>query len=223
MTRTQLRASLLRRLGNRSDLTNADLDVWIDAGLLDLGTRRFTFRELESAASQAVSALGSIYPRPADAFAIQFLRDDTNKRLVRPWAGSFESFVQALQSATLNPGTADIATFFIERGANFLVTPPPTVGGFNWTVYYYAKPAMGADGSNSPNIDDYWHKGIELLAFKYAADDLGDDERADRAEREWNEWFGARDTPKRRSDRSQVPSAPIRPHGSWVRNTRTGV
>lgn len=224
MTRAQFRATLLRRLGrSSSELTNADLDQWIDAGLLDLGTRRFTFRELETSTTKVVEVLQAPYARPTDAFAIEFLIDDIHERIVRPWPGSFESFIAALQRATLHPGTADIATFFIERGTTFIVTPPPTVAGFSWGVYYYAKPAMGTDVTNTPNIDDYWHKGVELLAFKYAAADLGDDERSARAEQEWGEWFSARDTPKRASDRHQIPSAPIKMHSSWVRNRRTGI
>lgn len=222
MTRAQFRTTLLRRLGrSSSELANADLDQWIDAGLLDLGTRRFTFRELEKTGTGTTATIGIYtYARPADAFALEFLQDTTNNKILRRWPGSFTSFMQAkvLESTT----HTEPPVYFLERGAQFLVSKTPRVA-VSWIEHYYAKPAMGTDPANTPNIDDYWHKGVELLAFKYAAADLEDDERSARADAEWQEWFTTRDTPKRRSDRVQVPSTPIRMHPSWIRNPKTGI
>lgn len=227
MTRAQFRATLLRRLGRSStELSNADLDQWIDAGLLDLGTRRFTFRELETTGTIGPLVAGlAAYSRPADAFAITFIEDDANTQILYPWPGS----IQSLDQATLKHTSiaTDKPAFFKEYGAFVFLFPAPGSGhakiGLSLPTFYYQKPTMGTDPGNSPNIDAYWHKGVELLAFKYAAADLGDDERGARAEADWNEWFAVRDTPKRASSRHQIPSMPIRPHASWVRNSKTGV
>lgn len=224
-TRAQFRSALSRRLG-RTDMTNTDLDKWIDDGLLDLGTRRFTFRELEGVGSigPLVNSLAA-YTRPADAFAIQFIEDNFTRRTILQWPGS----MQALDQASFGHTTVadDKPAYFKEYGTLVILFPAPGSAhaglGQSITTFHYKKPSMGTDPANTPNIDDYWHKGIELLAFKYAAADLQDDERSARAEAEWQEWFTTRDTPKRHSDRVQIPTMPIRAHQSWVRNRKTGI
>lgn len=219
--RTALRAAIKRRLANRSDVTDADADRWLDDGLLDLATQRIHIRELESIGSAIPSQVGvAAYTIPAAAFAILYLVDTTNSRVLDRYPGTFESFLRAQQAES--PTTNDVPTHFIEFGAQFHVTLTPQVTTINWTPYVYTFPTFTSDASAVPGIPTFYHYGLELVAAQHGFRELGDEERAQIAEQEWIAWLQKRDSARRRTTRFNAPTRGIGPHPASI-NRRTGV
>ena len=219
--RTALRASLKRRLGNRSDITTADQDRWLDDGLVDLTTQRIHIRELEGSVAAIASQVGvSAYNIPATAFAIMYLVDTVNNRVLDRYPGTFENFLRAQQAES--PTSDDIPSHFIEFGSQFHVTLTPQVTTISWTPYVYKLATFTADTSAVPSIPAFYHYGLELIAAQHGFRELGDEERAQMAEQEWLSWLGKRDTARRHTTRFNAPTRGIGPHPASI-NRRTGV
>lgn len=221
MTRGDLRTLLTRRLAFRTDLTTADIDTYLDQGLLDLATLRMQLRSLEGTANPITSTVGTIsYPIPTGAppvFAILHLEDTVNKFVLYRFPGGMHDFLIAKQASQAN----GVPRFFIEFGPNFYVGPQPPDGTSIWSPYIYNRPSMGSDPSNSPNIESELHYGVALLAAEHAFRDIGDEERANNCATEFQGWLSGRDTPRRMTARFDRPAGGVRPNYHW-RDMRTG-
>jgi hypothetical protein len=216
-TRTVLRADLLYRLGNRTELTTTQLDNWLNDGLLDLCTKRIHLRSLETVADPfTTTANDTSAPLPANAFSLMYVEDQTNKFNLYRWPGEWWEYLWARQNASPGP-----PKYFIEYGGNRFWYPQVD-GAYSIVDYFYARPTFGANPGDSPNIETEWHYAIELIAAIHAFRDTGDLERSQSAETEFQAWLAQRDTPTRRTRRMTIPSHGVRPHPSY-RNRRTGV
>ena len=219
-TRSQLRTALTRRLGNRTEFSDADKDKWLDDGLLDLCTRRITLRSLERIGSPVSSQVGiANYPRPTDAFALHYLVDTGNSKVLDAFEGTFEAYLKAIQQE--QPTASTIPTHFAEWGNNFYVFNTPQVATITWTPYYYARPSMGTGANDSPDIEVEWHYPIEIIASQHAFKAIGDEERANAASQEFDQWLLQRDTNRRNTARQKSPLRGVRPLST--RSSRTGV
>lgn len=212
-----MRADLLYRLGNRTELTTTQLDQWLNDGLLDLCTKRVHLRSLESTSDPYSTSANEISRAlPATAFSIIEVEDQTNKFVLSRFPGGWREYLWARQKAP-----AGKPVYFIEFGGSRFWYPQVDAT-YSMTDYFYARPTFGANPADSPNIETEWHYGIELVAAEHAFRDIGDLERAQGATQEFNTWLAGRDTPTRRSHRTTVPMHGIRPHPAY-RNRRTGI
>ena len=221
LTRTTGRASLRRWLGNRTDLVDADYDLFLNDGLFDLTTRRIHFQSLEKVGASITSVLNQPnYPSPADAFAILHIEDTTNDRVLDRFPGGFEDFLRGRQnqvSAVGNPPTE-----FIEYGSQLWFGPMPPVAGIVWAPFYYQRATWAADGTATPGIEEEWHQAVLMIARIHAAQEAGDAGRLQLAEAEWQAWLAQRDTARRMQRRHNIPAGGVRPHPNMV-DRRWGV
>ena len=172
-TRTQARASLKRWLGNRTDLTDADYDLYANDALFDLTTRRVHLQSLEKVGSTIAATLGQHnYPAPTGSFAILHLEDTTNKRTLDRYPGGFEEFLRAKQNQTQSANNPP--TQFIEYGNEFWVGPAPPGAVILWIPYYYSRAVWAAEASAVPGVEEEWHHAVLLLARVHAAQELGE-------------------------------------------------
>lgn len=225
MTRTQLRDLVKRRLGSRTEVTDAFADLYIDQGLLDLATKRVRLASLEAVGTPVMSAVGiGSYSRPTvdgvPVFAILHLEDTVNKRVLTRFEGGFNEYVQAKANETAD--TSAIPSRFVEFGASFFVFPTPQVATISWTPYVYKRPFLDAAAGASPNIETEWHYPIVFFATAVGFRDLGDEARAQEAMTAFDAWIAGRDTPQRAQARNTWPSAGAKPHPAWTRS-RLGV
>ncbi len=219
-TRAQLRLALTRRLGGRTEFSDIDKDKWLDDGLLDLCTRRVTLRSLERIGTPITSiATVASYLRPADAFAMHYLVDTVNTKVIDRFEGTFEAYLKAVQ--TEMPTVDTVPTHFAEWGDKFFMFNTPQVATISWTPYYYARPEMLAAAESIPDIEVEWHYPIEIIAAAHAFKDIGDEERSASAIAEWTAWHNERDTNRRQSQRRNSPLRGVRPLSG--RSPRTGV
>jgi hypothetical protein len=221
-TRLQVRTAVRRRIGNRpvSEFSDADLDKWLDDGLLDFATRRVHLRSLEALETPVVSAVGvSAYAIPITVFSVHYLEDTANTRILRRFPGGFSEYLESKQNAS-----DGVPSQFVEYGSNFYVGPdiPQASDAPTWQPYVYNRPTWGPADGNSPDIEAEMHYGVELVATMHGFREIGDEERATEVENELNAWLNPRDTPRRQSARFERPQAGIRP-SAGLRSRRTGV
>jgi hypothetical protein len=219
-TRAQLRTALSRRLGNRGEFTDTDKDKWIDDGLLDLCTRRVTLRSLERIGTPVASQVGiADYARPPDAFALHYLVDTGNNKVLDHFEGTFEAYLKATMSEM--PTVDTVPTHFAEWGPKFYIFNTPQVNTITWTPYYYARPSLGTGANDIPDIEVEWHYPIEIIAAAHAFKDIGDEERSNASSTEFDQWLLQRDTNRRNTARQKSPLRGVRPLST--RSSRTGV
>lgn len=221
--RSIARTELNRRIGMRSpsEFTNSDLDTWLNDALVDMTTRRIQLRSLERVGTAITSVIDQpSYAIPVGAFSMLYLEDTVNKKMLTRFVGTFEEYLKAKQNEA--PTVTTIPAQFVEYGPSFYIFETPKVNTISWTPYFYARPTWAASDVAVPDIEEEWHKPIVILAAKQAFKDIGDEERSTLANGEWNEWLAQRDTPTRMTNRFNVPTRPIRPHGA-AHNRVTGV
>lgn len=221
-TRVQVRTAVRRRIGNRptTEFSDADLDKWLDDGLLDFATRRVHLRSLEALDTPVVASVGvSSYAIPSTVFSILYLEDTANSRVLRRFPGSFSDFLEASQNADNG-----IPSQFIEFGTNFYVGPeiPQASDLPTWQPYVYNRPTWAAPDASLPNIESEMHYGVELIATIHGFREIGDEERAAVTEQEFQAWLGQRDTPRRQTARFERPVRGVMPHPGY-HDRRTGV
>jgi hypothetical protein len=215
-TRLQMRTALKRRIP-RTDIVDADFDKYINDGLLDLCTTRVWLRSLEYQGSAVATTVGGTqYPLETTFFALTFVEDTTNKRVLERFDGGFREFLDAKQNAQNGKPTR-----FVEFGSNFYILDPPDAI-ITLVPYGYRRPLLASGDSSTPNIEEEWHYAIELVAAEHVFRDLGDEERAAAASQEFDKWLVKRDTPVRHAARHNNPAKLLRIHGSYI-NRRTGV
>jgi len=219
MNRNEARIRLAQRLGNRGDVTAALIDPWLNEALVELTTRRVEIQELQGTSNVITSQVGVTgYSRPADAFAVRYLEETTQDRLLDRFPGGFEDFLREKQNSTNAEPTR-----FGEWGNQILLLPPPDLATYSYTPYVYKLATWGSAAGDSPTIGTAWHRGILLLAEMIAFQDMGDDERASKAQQEFEVWLGQRDTSMRQMRRFNVPTRGVQPAGATMRDPRTGV
>lgn len=78
--RSTFRTNLTYALGNRSDLTNARLDAWLNEALLDMSSK-IRIRNLEVRdTTQVLSTLSNRLPLPATVLVPLHIRNTTQDR-----------------------------------------------------------------------------------------------------------------------------------------------
>lgn len=221
-----LRASLKKMTGSRTDdFSDADFDVFLADGLLDLGTRRIEIQSLMTVgtpiASVAMQASYDISLANADTYVIRYLDDTTNSKIVDYWDGTFEDYLRAKNNE--NPDATTVPDKFIVYGNKFYVFQTPQVATISWTPYIYLRAKfVGSGDAAIPNVGEEWHDAIKILAKKRTFIELGDDERSANAEQEFIAWLSLRDTPRRMQKRYKATTRGVRPHPSLV-HSRLGV
>jgi hypothetical protein len=217
MTRAQARASLARWLGNRTELVDSDYDMFLDDGLADLTTRRYSLYSLEKVGATITSvASQASYAKPADAFTIMYIEDTTNQRVLRRFGGEFTEYLDSKQSA-VSADSGNPPTNFIEYGNQFFVGPTiPVDGSIVWVPYYYQRASWGSGLTDEPAIEKEWHYPTLLVARIHAAQELSDPVRLQLAHADLDEWLGLRDTAKRMARRIDVPVGGVKPHAAWI-------
>lgn len=219
-TRLEMRTDVKKRLGNRTDVTDADIDKWLNDALLDLTTRRVHIDELEKSGGITTQVGVTAYSYPSNkTFAILYVYDPSEKRILNRWDGTYESYLRAHGAHESN--SDDIPTHHIQYGGMINLFPTPQdVRGI--VIYFYSLPTLGAGDSAEPDINPEWHYPVEILAAKHGHHVLGDDIRADKEEQRWNEWLQQRDSSRRLRTRFNVPTKGIGLSPA-ARNRRTGV
>jgi len=224
--RVTLRNSLKKMTGSRTDdFTDAEFDVFLADGLLDLGTRRLEIRQLQAVGTPIASVIGaasySVSLASPDTFTINYLVDTVNKKVIDYWDGTFEDFLRAQQNEM--PTVETVPDKFIVYGTKLYVFQTPQVNTISWLPYIYKRARfVGSGDAAVPNVEEEWHDAIKILAKKRTFVELGDDERAANAENEFMAWVNLRDTPNRQQKRYKATTRGVRPHPSMVQS-RLGV
>lgn len=198
LTRESLKTRLLLRLGGRTDVDDL-INTWGDEGLINLCSRRLEIRSLQAVGTPITTSPGSAtIAIPSNAFAVRFLEDVTNDRVYRRFDGGMFEFLQAKQSAG-----QEVPAQFIEDGNLIYMLPIPN-GVFTINPYIYTRATWGTDPASQPSIEQEWHHGVLLLSAMVAFEDLGDEERTAAAKAEFEMWLAERDTPVRRTQRTNI-------------------
>lgn len=243
MTRAQLRDKFFLRMGRRSEVSDVTVqDGYLDNGLLDLATRRYSLRSLMVGPIQSLNPTNATesYTIPNDSdgrplFAIMHIvqhdsdgatsgKGGTNTRRLLPWEGSIELMFDALARRVISDSDAPVR-FAMFNSTTFFVYPSPgavAVSTLTWDIYGYRRPFMGPNPNDAPDLDLEWHYPIALVAAIQAFRDLGDEERAAGVEQELTMWYAQRDSAPRIERRFSRQRGGARPHPSYF-NRKTGV
>jgi hypothetical protein len=176
-------------------------------------------QELQGVGTTFTSQVGITgYARPATAFAVRYLEETTQGRILTRFPGGFEEFLRAKQGATNGEPSQ-----FTEWGAQVLLLPPPDLATYSYTPYIYNLATWGSAAGDSPSIRSVWDRGILLLAEMIAFQEMGDDERATAVQQEFEVWLSQRDTAVRQARRFTALTRGIQPASATMRDSRTGV
>ncbi len=166
--RSTLRTRLKYRMSNRSDLTNAQLDAWLDAGLLDL-VSRIRSRQQESIDTSLTFSVGSnTLTMPSTMIAVLDIRNTT---LDQPLDYTEWTKYRKLKIVSGTPRVWSVwgTTLHFDK----LATAANALSLFGITTPSWA----AADGSLPP-VDDQLEYGIELLAAAHGFRDIGEEGKA---------------------------------------------
>lgn len=166
--RSTLRTRLKYRMSNRSDLTNAQLDDWLNGGLLDLCSR-IRVRQLEGIDTSKVFTIGSnTLTMPTTMIAVLDIRNTT---LDQPLDYTEWTRYRKLKITSGTPRIWAVwgTTLHFDKNA----TAADALSMFGILVPVWA----AADGSLPP-VDDQLEYGIELLAAAHGFRDIGEEAKA---------------------------------------------
>lgn len=167
-----MRTNLKFRLANRTDITNAQLDTWLNEGLLDLATR-VRVRQLETEDATKVLVAGAhTVTMPTNMIAALDIRNATQNipMLYIEWTK-----LRQIRIVTGTPRQWSVwgGTIYLDKDAS---------AADSLNIFGIIRPSWGAGDAATPGIDDELEYGIYLLAAKHAWVDLGDIDRANMIE-----------------------------------------
>jgi hypothetical protein len=166
--RSTMRTRLKYRMSNRSDLTNAQLDAWLDAGLLDL-TSRIRSRQQESTDATKTFTIGAnTVTMPTTMIAVLDIRNTT---LDQPLDYTEWTKYRKLKITSGTPRIWSVwgTTLYFDKNA----TAADALSMFGIIL-----PTWAAADASVPAIDDQLEYGIELLAAAHGFRDIGEETKA---------------------------------------------
>jgi len=168
--RSTLRTRLKLRLANRDDLTSAQLDTYLNAGLLELATR-LEIPDLRTRVTTSVLTVGvNTLTYPTAMIAIAHIWNTT-----KGWEIGKTEWPRI-------------------RGIKLVSGDPRLWAAWGKTIYFnklsstadaldiigQVRPTWAAADASLPGIDDEYEYGLLLLAAAQAHRDIGEAEKADR-------------------------------------------
>ena len=163
-----MRTRLRYRLSNRTDLTNAQLDQWLDAGLLDLASR-IRIRQLETMDSTKTFTVGSNEVTfPTNMIAVLDIRNTTSDLPLdyMDWP--------RFRQLKITSGTPRQWTVY---GVKMLFDHL-AIAADSLSLFGVSQPSWASGDSATPGIDDQLEYGIELLAAAHGFRDIGQEAKA---------------------------------------------
>jgi hypothetical protein len=164
LQRSDARDSIKYRLGERTDLTDARLDNWLDEGLTELSTR-IVIGNLETTNTTKAFTIGeATVSFPTTFVAITHIYNTTKGR---PLHGPIEYHRLrdiALVSGEPRQWAARANTIHLDRLAD---------SADSLDIAGQVRPTWSSADSDTPGVDAEYEYGIKLLATLHAARDLG--------------------------------------------------
>jgi hypothetical protein len=155
-------------MSNRTDLTDALKDQWLDAGLLDLASR-IRIRQLETRDSSKTFTIGSNEVSfPTSMVAALDIRNTTSDLPL--------DYIEWPRFRQLKI-TAGIPRQWTVYGAVILLDHASTTSDA-LSIFGVSQPTWAAGPTATPGIDDQLEYGIELLAAAHAFRDTSQERKA---------------------------------------------
>lgn len=170
MARSTLRTRLKLRLANRDDLTSAQLDAYLDAGLLELATRLEIPNLRTRVTTSTLTATSNTLSYPTAMIAVVHIWNTT-----KGWEiGKTEwPRIRGIKLVSGDPRLWAVwgKTIYFNKNAT---------SADALDIIGQVRPTWAAADASTPGIDDEYEYGILLLAAAQAFRDLGESEKADR-------------------------------------------
>lgn len=221
-TLSQLRTDLTLMLDNRSDLTDAQLNYWLNAALNHIGQPEVRWhRELESTYDITLVTDTSSYAVDATTVGAQILDIiDVTFYDATSIAETTERFdvqpreINWINKQTLSSHSSGPRHYAWWRDTIFFsYIPNSTDNGKQVRLEIYVAPTDMSADSDTTGLADYWDRGVALGAKWMAELDLGYTEQAEASRQEYAGWInekrdatmlGARDTRRRTQVRHEM-------------------
>lgn len=166
--RQTIRVRVKRRLSNRSDLTDAQLDEYLNAGILELSTRLVIPDLQVRDTSATLTATSNTVSYPSGMVSVDHIRNTTKDwELYRiDW-----TTIRAMKLVSGDPRqwAAYGRTIYLDRLAS-------TADALD--IFGQRRPSWGAANGAAHGLQDEYEYGIELLAAIHAHRDLGESTKA---------------------------------------------
>lgn len=167
--RDAFRNRITYRAGNRSDLTDAQKDQWLDGGMHDLSLS-LRIRQLEDVdTSKSFVVADNTMTLPTDAVAVLHIRNSTEDQPLThiPWT--------RFEKIRIVDGTPRLWT---NIGETLYFDKNPTATD-SLRMIVVKQHNWGGTGSSTPPIDAQFDYGLELLAALHMFRDLGSEAKAE--------------------------------------------
>lgn len=166
--RTDFRTRIKYRASNRSDLTNAQLDQWLNAGFLDM-QMRIRLRQSEAIDTSKTFTVGvNTVTFPTNMIAVLHVRNTTDDRPME--------YIDWTEYRRLRIVSGD-PTLWTTWGTTIYLDKLATTTDA-LSIFGISQIAWAAGDSATPGVDDQLEYGIELLAAAHMFRDLGQPEKA---------------------------------------------
>lgn len=166
--RSTMRTRLLYKAANRSDLTNAQLDEWLNAGLMDLCSR-IRVRQMETRdISKTFTLASNTLTFPTNMIAILHIRNSSTDQPLERIAWPAYRLIRVV-SGTPRLWTVFGTTVYFDK----LATTTDSLD-----IFGYNQPSWAAGDAATPGIDDQLEYGIELLAAAHMFRDTDNEAKA---------------------------------------------
>ena len=184
MDLSDLRAIVKRLIGNRTYITDSELDADINNASVQLASCAYSarrarrtemmFPEMQATSTITVQERINHYSFPSDAIAVHQLHDlyDTSNNKYRELnKSSWNKF------ATLDTSRDKDPTTWTQHGRTIYITPWPgsSQAGDTIRVSYYKKPTTLVNNSDVPDIPEAFHRCIAYLAGHDILSELNDE------------------------------------------------
>ena len=166
--RSVLRTKVRYRMSNRTDLTSAQLDQWLNDGLIDLCSR-VRVRQQEGTDTSKTFTVGSnTVAMPTTMVAVLDIRNTTLDQPLDYIEWTVHRKLK-ITSGTPRIWTVWGTTMYFDKNA----TTANALSMFGILV-----PVWGAGDTATPPIDDQLEYGVELLAAAHGFRDIGEEAKA---------------------------------------------
>ena len=214
-TLATMRTNLTRALGNRGNLTTTEYDQWVNDGYFEMANR-LKLTELQRFKDYtAIIDPTNTIAYTIDALAVLDLRDKTNDEDMR-----YEEIKLLKRRAAQTQDRG----FTWSGHARVIHIHPTPKSSTQFTGLEQFRPALLTSSNLTPEIDDAYRYGIELIAQVHAWRDLRDPDRADQILLQFREWADANNLTALLERRAAIRRRSIRPrHLLNLTNPRLGV
>lgn len=171
-TLLSMRNWLRRALGGRNDLTDDEIDLWINDGYLDVATS-VDIDEMKGSLAIVATVGQALYLLPYTVSSTQMasLLDSSMMNGGQPLSKGDKAWYREQPQRSGRP-----ETFF--REGNIIVLYPTPDKAYTITLDFRLRPLPLEADTDSPILGQEWHRTIRLSARQKAFDDLQEFEKA---------------------------------------------